>query len=312
MGKMRPYLFFGAIPFGIITILLFLPVTGLNSSGKILYMYITYILYGLLGTIVGVPLDGLPAVASPNNAERTKIISVSRIIGSIGEQSALVLYSVFAIFLTMKNTYMIMGIVIGILSPIFLLMGAKNIKERIPPSKKPVKIFDGFKYLFQNKQFLALVLSLLLSFFRNLVSATIIYVVTYIYANGSLNIFFALPGAVAAMIGMLFAPKLKKKIDSKQLFIGATIIHSVGLLIVYLTGFQVPWAVTAMLMAIVMLPVVTAQEKSSIASRSPTSIVPARVTMLPPPVSSLTAMGPLRASMESTPKTSPISMRPLV
>ena len=60
-GKMRPYLVIGAIPWGVITILMFLPqiYAGMSMSGKIVYMYITYILYGLLGTIIGIPLDGI-------------------------------------------------------------------------------------------------------------------------------------------------------------------------------------------------------------------------------------------------------------
>ncbi|MDR2266424.1 MAG: MFS transporter, partial [Christensenellaceae bacterium] len=64
-GKMRPYIMFGGIPFGIVTVLLFMPLGTISSSAKIAYMYITYISYGILGTIVGVPMDGLPAVASP-------------------------------------------------------------------------------------------------------------------------------------------------------------------------------------------------------------------------------------------------------
>ncbi|MDR1939188.1 MAG: glycoside-pentoside-hexuronide (GPH):cation symporter [Clostridiales bacterium] len=264
-GKMRPYLFFGAIPFGIITVLLFLPVGGMPSAFKTAYMYVTYIAYGILGTMVGVPLDGLPAVASPNNAERIKIISVSRIIGSIGEQSALVLYSVFILYFgtirqegaaeAMKQTYMWMGIIIGVLAPIFMIAGAHNVKERIPSTKAPQRLTDGFRYLFKNKQFAALIASLLISFFRNLVSAAIIYMVTYVYSNGSLNIFFALPGAVASMVGMLLAPKLRKKFDSRQIFIASTIVHSAALFVVFLTGFEVSWVVTAVLMAFAMFPV---------------------------------------------------------
>jgi sugar (glycoside-pentoside-hexuronide) transporter len=254
-GKMRPYMIFGAVPFGIVTILLFMPVLDMSAAAKIVYMYVTYIGYDIFGTMVSVPMEGLPAVASPNNEERAKIISVSRIVGAVGEQSALVLYSLFALFLNMKDTYMIMGIAIGVLAPIFMLLGSVNIKERIPPSKITPKIMDGFKYLFKNKQFLALILSLLLTFFRNLATTTIIYVVTYIYSNGSLNIFFALPGAVAGMLGMLLAPKLCRKFDSKKIFIAATVIHSAGLLLVYLVGFGVPWIVTAILMMTAMLPV---------------------------------------------------------
>ncbi len=254
-GKMRPYLIFGAAPFGIITMLLFMPVTSLNMGAKIIYMYVTYITYGIIGTLVGVPLDGLPALASPNNDERTKIVSVSRVIGSIGEQSALVLYSMFALFMDMKNSYMIMGIAIGVIAPFFLVMGALSIKERIPPSKERPRILDGFKYLFQNKQFMAMIFANLLTFFRNLVSASIIYIVTYIYFNGALNVAFALPGAAASMLGMLFAPRLKKKLDARQLFILATIFHSAALALVFFVGFSVPWWLTSMLMFVAMLPV---------------------------------------------------------
>ena len=81
------------------------------------------------------------------------------------------------------------------------------------------------------------------------------YVVCYIYGNGSLQIAFALPGAIASMIGMLFAPKLKRHFNAKQLFIIATIWHSVCLTIVYFVGMTVPWYVIAALMFFTMLPV---------------------------------------------------------
>ena len=144
-GKMRPYLFFGAIPWGIVTIFMFLPsiYAGMNMTGKIVYMYVTYIAYGLLGTIIGVPLDGIPAVASPNTDERAKIISISRILGSIGEQSALVLLTAFLLFThdDYSSSYMWMGIVIGILGPIFMLLGAMTIKERLEPTKETPRVW---------------------------------------------------------------------------------------------------------------------------------------------------------------------------
>ncbi|HOK82197.1 MAG TPA: glycoside-pentoside-hexuronide (GPH):cation symporter [Clostridia bacterium] len=254
-GKMRPYIIFGSIPFGIIAIMLFLPVTSMPSSFKVFYMYFTYFCYDIFGTMVGVPLDGLPALVSPNSDERAKLISVSRVVGSVGDQSALVLFSLFMMFLKLKYTLMSIGIVIGVLAPVFLILGAVNVKERIPPSEENIKIADGFRYLFRNKQFLSMICSNLLTFFRNLVSASIVYVVTYIYFNGSLNIAFALPGAVASMLGMLFTPKLKRKLDSKQLFILATVFHSVALAIVFIVGYEVHWIITSLLMFFAMLPV---------------------------------------------------------
>ena len=267
-GKMRPYLFFGAIPWGIITVFMFLPqvYAGMNMTGKIIYMYVTYIAYGLLGTIIGVPLDGIPAVASPNTDERAKIISISRILGSIGEQSALVLLTAFLLFThdDYSSSYMWMGIVIGILGPIFMLLGAATIKERLEPTKETPSVWEGFKYLFKNKQFMLLILSNLLTFFRNLVSAMILYVVSYVIGKGSLQIVFSLPGAVASMIGMMLAPKMRKMMDSKKLFIVATIWHSVALALIFFLALAVGvdnlpktwgWILLAGSMFIAMIPV---------------------------------------------------------
>ena len=267
-GKMRPYLFFGAIPWGIVTIFMFLPsiYAGMNMTGKIVYMYVTYIAYGLLGTIIGVPLDGIPAVASPNTDERAKIISISRILGSIGEQSALVLLTAFLLFThdDYSSSYMWMGIVIGILGPIFMLLGAMTIKERLEPTKETPSVWEGFKYLFKNKQFMLLILSNLLTFFRNLVSAMILYVVSYVIGKGSLQIVFSIPGAVASMIGMMIAPKMRKIMDSKKLFIVATIWHSVALAVIFFITLAVGvenlpktwgWILLAGMMFVAMIPV---------------------------------------------------------
>ena len=251
-GKMRPYLFFGAIPWGIITIAMFLPQV--------------YLAYGLLGTIIGVPLDGIPAVASPNTDERAKIISISRILGSIGEQSALVLLTVFLLMThdDYSSSYMWMGIVIGILGPIFMLLGAGTIKERLEPTKETPSVWEGFKYLFKNKQFMLLILSNLLTFFRNLVSAMILYVVSYVIGKGSLQIVFSLPGAAASMIGMMLAPKMRKMMDSKKLFIVATIWHSIALGVIFFIALAVGvenlretwgWILLAGLMFVAMIPV---------------------------------------------------------
>ena len=257
MGKMRPYLLWASIPYAACTILMFINFRGMSIVGKIVFMYVTYILFSTVGTAVEVPLQGLPAVVSPNVDERTKIISISRILGSIGEQSALVLIS-FGLLVTNDNyefTYTGTAVVIGVIAPIFMVISALVLRERIEPTNQIPKWSEGFKYLFKNKPFLILICSNLLTFFRNLVSAAIMYVVAYIYGNGSLQIAFALPGAIASMIGMLFAPKLKRHFNAKQLFIIATIWHSVCLVGVYFVGMTVPWYLIAILMFFTMLPV---------------------------------------------------------
>ena len=138
-----------------------------------------------------------------------------------------------------------------------MVLGGIRVKERCEPTETTPSLIEGFKYLFKNKPFLLLILSNLLTFFRNLVSAAIMYVVAYIYSNGSLQIAFALPGAIASMIGMLFAPRLKRMMDSKKLFIFATVWHSAALAVIffiYIIG-GTNWILIAALMFFAMLPV---------------------------------------------------------
>ena len=88
-GKLRPYIMFGSIPFGLIIIALFFPVTGFPMSAKIVYMYVTYFSFGIIATLVGVPLIGMAAVVTPNTQERTKMLSSSQIASSVANNQVL-------------------------------------------------------------------------------------------------------------------------------------------------------------------------------------------------------------------------------
>ncbi|MBN1973813.1 MAG: MFS transporter [Sedimentisphaerales bacterium] len=78
-GKYRPYLLFGAIPFGIMGILTF--TTPHFSYGyKVLYAFITYNAVMMLYTLVNVPYCSLMGVMTSNTADRT-VLSSYRFVG---------------------------------------------------------------------------------------------------------------------------------------------------------------------------------------------------------------------------------------
>ena len=57
-GRLRPYILFGAIPLGVLAVLTF-STPELSSEGKIWWAYTTYILFGILYTVVGIPYSAL-------------------------------------------------------------------------------------------------------------------------------------------------------------------------------------------------------------------------------------------------------------
>lgn len=86
-GKLRPYLLFIPIPLSITTVVLFSgPLIMQNVSSmaiKILFMYISYIVWEFFYTLGDVPFWGMSAAISPNPADRTRAISSARMISSI-------------------------------------------------------------------------------------------------------------------------------------------------------------------------------------------------------------------------------------
>ena len=72
-GKFRPWVLWTAIPLAVILSLTFTCPSGLGMTGKIVYAYITYILFTLIYTANNIPYGALMAVMTPDDRERASI-----------------------------------------------------------------------------------------------------------------------------------------------------------------------------------------------------------------------------------------------
>ena len=73
-GKFRPWILWTALPFGLIMALTF-TTPPFGMTGKIIYAYITYILYTLIYTANNVPYGALLGVMTSDDKERTSLSS---------------------------------------------------------------------------------------------------------------------------------------------------------------------------------------------------------------------------------------------
>ena len=71
-GRMRPYLLFGALPLALISVLTF-TVPDLNTEGKLTWAYMTYILFGIIYTLVTIPYATLTASLTEDYQARTQL-----------------------------------------------------------------------------------------------------------------------------------------------------------------------------------------------------------------------------------------------
>ena len=81
-GKFRPYLLYGSFVLAILTILTFIS-PNLSPTGKLIYAYASYMLWGLGYSFVNIPYGSLGAAMTQNSVERTSLASF-RQAGSLG------------------------------------------------------------------------------------------------------------------------------------------------------------------------------------------------------------------------------------
>ena len=84
-GKRRVYLLFGAIPFGLIFVLMWLtPISGDATTLKFLYYLLVYCLFNTIWTVVYIPYNALSANMTKDYNERTSLNGIRIICANLG------------------------------------------------------------------------------------------------------------------------------------------------------------------------------------------------------------------------------------
>ena len=92
-GRYRHWIKIFALPTALAAVLMFLDVRGFSAGGRLAWIYVTYILFGMLYTCINIPYGSLAQVITSSDKERSSL-SVFRSIGStFGAMPAMVLAS---------------------------------------------------------------------------------------------------------------------------------------------------------------------------------------------------------------------------
>lgn len=250
-GKFKPFLMSTPIPMGILTILIFInPPVGM--TGKIIYMYITYFLWGMMYTVLDVPFWGLSAATTPNEKERADFIGKARIFCTIGAMLPMILMMVFEMIFPDRITirYTSAAIFISIIGVALFYLAPLNVKERVINPDKTTKFSDNFSMLAKNKPLLLVLIGGIIGALRMLAQSAAVYVARYNFMDGvSLfgmqitgeNTIVIVLGAgfgIGMMLGTIFAPALVKKYNFKVLYIASALVGFVVQVLFYFIGYD--------------------------------------------------------------------------
>ena len=233
-GTYRPWLIFGAIPFGLIfALLLYTP--DLGPAGKRVYAYVLYLLMMAVYTAVNVPYGSLLGVMTDDDNEKNQFSSY-RMVGAYAMGFITLLsfpYLQKMVGGTDAHQYSVLGAVFGIIAAAMTLACGLMTKERLKPVRAEKYSLSQFVDLFKNKPWIYLTLiGLCTNFFNGFRYAVAGYLISYCLGGdvtvGSLIINYTVLMAFGEVTCMIFggvSPKFAKWVGSKRMaFLWAAVI----------------------------------------------------------------------------------------
>ena len=228
-GKFRPYLLWGAIPYGVCGYLMF-AAPELSESGKLIYAYVTYTLMLMAYTVINVPYSSLLGVISPSSRTRT-VASSFRFVGAFGG-GLLITLLVRPLVKALGGGNEVMGFqytmaIFGVASILMFWITFANTKERVtPPPQQKTNLLEELRELVKNWPWMVLLFVAIFSttFIALRSGSTLFYFKYCVGDDGSPILFgkfdrttvFLSSGMLSMMLGTaclgLFARKLDKKL----------------------------------------------------------------------------------------------------
>ena len=225
-GRYRHWLKVFAVPVALAAILMFVRIPGLSGGGKLAWIYVTYILFGMLYTCINIPYGSLAQVITSSDKERSSL-SVFRSIGStFGAMPAMVLISICYVKLADGSSQMdykkvLIGVVvIALLSVLAYMLCYAWTKERVPSEPAPREKGQTMKVirtLLKSRPFMAVSLASMLFLAAQMFGQGYnAYLFDHYFHRTGLTmlptVFQYLPVAVV----MLFATRLGNKLGRRE------------------------------------------------------------------------------------------------
>ncbi|MCK5128801.1 MAG: MFS transporter [Clostridiales bacterium] len=241
-GRRRPWLLFGAIPFGITYFIMFLNPGFSNVTVLFFWVLFAYMLLNTAYTCVNIPYNSLLYELTPDYNQRTSISgykSVFAVIATLVAAGAA--QPIMNMFETTTAGFMGMGAVFGLLIAVFVLLPFFFVKERYvkPTGKKEGSIFKKNAEALKNKPFRLLLITWMVNTIgMSMIMANLVYYFKYIFGDENL-----VTTAMMVLIGasLIFIPivvKLSKKIDKNWVYAVGIILYLVAIIAIFFLGHE--------------------------------------------------------------------------
>src|SRR5210317_43572 len=251
-GKFRPYLLWGAIPYGVLGYAMFAN-PDLSDMGKLIYAYVTYTLMMLAYTAINVPYSALMGVISSSSVERTKVASYRFI-------CAFAAAWLIGTFVTpLKNIlgggneavgFQLTMIIFAVLSVALFWITFATTRERVTPVEKKSNIRRDLRAVLGNGPWIALFIAAIFTLMNIAVrNGSLMYYFKYYVGDDGAPIFlifdktavFLSLGLMTMMLGITLTKTLCDYFEKRSLLIVLTILNAISMAAFYVTPPDQYW-----------------------------------------------------------------------
>jgi glycoside/pentoside/hexuronide:cation symporter, GPH family len=237
-GKFRPFILYGAIPLGLLTIVSF-TTPDFSLNGRMVFAYVTYMAFGFCYSLVNVPYGSMGAAMTQNTLERSELAAWRNGGANLGALITTVGFiPLVLLFDDPSKGYMTAAGVFAVLGMLCLMYCSANIHERIIVEKKPEfhgSICQSFKALSQNIPLIILCIVNVCTFSAyNVKMAVQVYYCQYVLNDISMVPYMGFFSMSCVFLGIFMIPFLVKRIGKKASYIMGCGVWIVGDLLNYI------------------------------------------------------------------------------
>lgn len=248
-GKFKPWIIFGTITAGILTILLFSDF-GLQDGQYVLYFAVVYLLWGMSYTTNDISYWSLMPAISKDQKVREGVGAIARICANVGMFSVVVLYTMVPdLFgLPPKKSYFLFTVILVVIMWAFQSITVLGVQEDRSELKhqEHTSLKGMLKALTRNDQLMVTALAMALFMIGYCTTTSFgVYYFKYAYKNEGTYMVFAAVLGVAQLTALSVFPLFSKRFTRKQLYTGAMLAVVAAYILFFFSFEQLPLIVLA-------------------------------------------------------------------
>lgn len=244
-GRFRPYILFGSPFLALFSVLTFTGPFG-NGTAGVIWAAFTYIVAGMLYTLVNIPYGSMAAVMTTDDHERNMLNSFR----SVGMNLGMVIVNSLSSILMLafshgsktatQSGYFTTVLIYAIISlPMFfgVFKTAREVVKPIRSEKVPMSV--TLKNVIGNRHLMIVFVIMLLQMtgFMGRIAVTAYYVIYCLGSFTLISILMTIPSIGGALCSMLVVP-LVKRFGKKNVLGASFLIQALGLFVVYFSDFS--------------------------------------------------------------------------